>query len=67
MMLSSRQGGRGGLFGEGSVVAQESPEHVDAAAGEGDNGLGVGAAVRALFEVVVPIGPGRIVAVCADR
>ncbi len=58
MMLSSRYGGHGGLFGKRSVVAEQGPEDVDAAAGEGDDGLGVGAAVRALLEVVVAVGSG---------
>jgi len=57
-MLSSRVGDGGWLFGEGSVVSQESPEDVDAAAGESDNGLGVGTAVLALLEVVVPVRTG---------
>jgi hypothetical protein len=55
MMLSSRGSEAGRVDAEGAVVAEEGPEDVDAA-GEGDDGLGVGMAASAFFEVVGPVG-----------
>ena len=42
--------------GVGSFVAEQGPEDVDAAAGQGDDGLGVGASVGAFLQVVVTVG-----------
>ena len=40
------------------VFAQQCPEDVDATSRQGDDGLAVGGASSALFEVVVAVGPG---------
>ena len=48
----------GGAVSPGSVVAQEGPEDVDAAAGEGDDGFVVSAVLGTCLEVVVPVGSG---------
>lgn len=39
MTVSSRSGGNRCRWGEPSVVAQQCPEHVDEAAGQGEQGL----------------------------
>ena len=41
MLLSSRLSCRGRFSCPGPVVPQQCPEDIDAAAGEGDHGLGV--------------------------
>lgn len=53
--------------GEGPVVAQEGPQHTGAASCEGDDGLDVFAALAAFLEVVVPLGPSRMMLDCAER
>jgi hypothetical protein len=56
MVLSS--GGGGVLWwlrGVGAVIADQGPQDVDAAPGEGDQGLLVGAAGVALLLVVVAV------------
>ena len=58
MGLSSRLSEARWCGGPGPVVAQERPEDVDATAGEGDDGLVVGAILGTLLQVVVPIGSG---------
>src|SRR3989440_1648556 len=57
MVLSSSFGGcwRGRRIGP--VVAQKCPQDVDAASGERNDGLVVGARVLAFLEVVIPAGP----------
>ncbi len=68
MVLSSSFGRLGRDGGVEAVVAEQGPEDVDAAAGQGDHRLCVGATLAALFEVVVAVaGPSRVIDVCADR
>ena len=58
MLLSSRLSELGRRCGPGSVLAEQRPKDVDAAAGQGDDGLAVGAAVGSLLEVVVAVRAG---------
>jgi hypothetical protein len=57
MALSSHRCCRGGLVG--GVVAEHGPQDVEASAGQGENGLGVGFAFGA-FPVVVGAGGGVV-------
>ena len=50
MTLSSRRGCSRGLVG--GVVAEHGPQNVEASAGQGDDGLGVGLALGSLAVVV---------------
>jgi len=52
MVLSSRRGKAWWRRCVAALVAEQGPEDVDAASGEGDHGLGVGASLTALLEVV---------------
>ena len=45
-------------FGPGALVAYECPEDIDAASGESDDCLGVGAALVAFLEVEVAVWSG---------
>ena len=56
MVLSSRVSECGRYRGVGAFVTEQSPQDVDAAARQGDDGLGVGGSVVALLEVVVAVG-----------
>ena len=56
MVLSSRLSELGRYCGVGAFVAEQGPENVDAAAGQGDDGLGVGPSVVAFLQVVVAVG-----------
>ena len=56
MVLSSRLSERGRYRGVDAFVAEQSPQDVDAAAGQGDDGLGVGSSAVAFLEVVVAVG-----------
>ena len=58
MVLSSRLSECRRCRGPGPVLAQQCPQDVDAAAGEGDDGLAVGGASCAFLEVVVAVGAG---------
>ena len=50
-----------------SVRRAAVPTRLDAVAGQGSDGLAVGAASGALFQVESRLGPARIMLVCADR
>ena len=56
LLSSSSSGSEGWLRGVGAVVADQGPEDVDAAAGEGDQRLLVGSARGSLLLVVVAVG-----------
>jgi transposase-like protein len=58
MLLSSRLSELGWCCCPGSVLAEQRPKDVDPAAGEGDDGLAVSAAVGSFLEVVVAVRAG---------
>ena len=58
MLLSSRLSELGWRCCPGSVLAEQRPKDVDPAAGEGDDGLAVSAAVGSFLEVVVAVRAG---------
>ena len=58
MLLSSGFSEWWWVRGPGALVAYECPEDIDAASGESDDGLGVGAALVAFLDVEVAVRSG---------
>src|SRR5688572_25304615 len=58
MLLSSCLSGLGWRCCPGSVLTEQRPKDVDAAAGEGDDGLAMSAAVGSFLQVVVAVRAG---------